>query len=305
MERLSGQRLAGREIGALVLLTVTWGINWPIMKVGVAAIAPMTFRSLTMIVALPMLWWMIRSAGEPLRIAREHWREMALIALFNLVIWYVCVMYGVSLLSSGRAAILGYTMPIWAAVLGMLLYGERPGGRLVIGVIAAAGGVALLMASELSAISGSPGGTSLMLLAAIAWAYGTHLTRRRRLPASIKVITFWSVVLALVVCGTLALVTERHRWQPAAIEGPALFAVFYNSVVVFGVAQLLWFRLASMLPPVASGLSVLMIPVIGLASGALALGEPLHWQDGAALACVVFAIAMVLLPTRGARSGAD
>jgi len=300
---MSAERLAGRELGGLVLLTILWGINWPIMKTGVSVIAPMTFRSITMLLALPMLWWMIRSAGEPLRIAREHWAEMTLIALFNLVIWYVCVMYGVSLLSSGRAAILGYTMPIWAAVLGLILYREQPGLRLAIGVLAAAGGVALLMASEVSAISGSPGGTALMICAASAWAYGTHLTRRRRLSASIKVITFWSVVLALIVCGTIALATERDRWQPEAIGIPALFALLYNSFVVFGVAQLLWFRLASTLSPVASGLSVLMIPVIGLFSGSWVLNEPLHWQDGAALACVVFAIAMVLLPSR-ARGGA-
>jgi len=293
---MSTGRLSGRELGGLVLLTVLWGINWPIMKTGVSQIAPMTFRSLTMVLALPMLWWMIRAAGEPIRVAREHWGELLLIGLFNLVIWYVCVMYGVALLSSGRAAILGYTMPIWAAVLGMLLFGERPGARLLLGVVAAAGGVALLMASEFSALSGSPEGTALMLCAAIAWAYGTHLTRRRKLPASIKVITFWSVALALAVCATIALATELPRWQPDTIGWPAVFAVLYNSFVVFGVAQLLWFKLASTLSPVASGLSVLMIPVIGLASGSVALGEPLHWQDGAALACVVFAIAMVVLP---------
>ena len=302
-ERLSRERLAGRELGGLVLLTVLWGLNWPIMKVGVSAIAPMTFRSLTMVIALPLLWWMIRRAGESICIPREHWREVLLIGLFNLVIWYVCVMYGVALLSSGRAAILGYTMPIWAAVLGMLIYGERPGRRLALGVIAAACGVALLMASEFSAISGSPAGTALMLLAAVSWAFGTHLTRRRRLSASIKVITFWSVVLALIVCAAIALASEAGRWRPDAIGVPALFSVVYNGVIVFGVAQLLWFRLASTLSPVASGLSVLMIPVIGLASGALGLGETLHWQDGVALGCVVFAIAMVVLPARGGRAG--
>ena len=295
---MSGERLAGRELWGLALLTILWGFNWPVMKTGVSAIAPMTFRSLSMLLAVPMLWWMVRATGESIRIPRAHWREIALIALFNMAIWYVCVMYGVSLLSSGRAAILGYTMPIWAAVLGIVLYGERLGARLASGVLAAAGGVALLMASELSTIGGSPAGTALMLCAAIAWAYGTHLTRRRTMPGSVTLITLWSVLLSLIVCGTLALATEIPRWQPEAIGWPAIFAVLYNGFVIFGVAQLLWFRLASKLSPAASGLSVLMIPVIGLFSGSIALGESLHWQDGAALACVVFAIAMVLLPTR-------
>ena len=118
---MSGERLAGRELWGLALLTILWGFNWPVMKTGVSAIAPMTFRSLSMLLAVPMLWWMVRATGESIRIPRAHWREIALIALFNMAIWYVCVMYGVSLLSSGRAAILGYTMPIWAAVLGIVL----------------------------------------------------------------------------------------------------------------------------------------------------------------------------------------
>ena len=136
---MSGERLAGRELWGLALLTILWGFNWPVMKTGVSAIAPMTFRSLSMLLAVPMLWWMVRATGESIRIPRAHWREIALIALFNMAIWYVCVMYGVSLLSSGRAAILGYTMPIWAAVLGIVLYGERLGARLASGVLAAAG----------------------------------------------------------------------------------------------------------------------------------------------------------------------
>lgn len=294
----STTRLAGRELALLALLTGIWGINWPIMKAGLGSIAPMTFRALTLVIAVPMLWLIIRLRGESLRIERSHWRELFGIGIFNLVIWTICVIYGLKLLSSGRAAILGYTMPIWAALLGMILYGERTGARLALGVAAAGCGVALLMVSEFSALTGSPAGVLLLLAAAVSWGIGTHLTRRRTMSASVTVITFWSAALALVICSSLALLTERAQWQPAGITRAAAFSVFYNSVIVFGIAQLLWFRLATLLPPVASGLSVLMIPVIGLASGAAWLDEPLYWQDGAALACVVVAIATVLLPVR-------
>jgi drug/metabolite transporter (DMT)-like permease len=294
----AGGRLAGRELWLLALLTLIWGINWPIMKAGVNEIAPMTFRSLTLLIAVPLLWLIIRAQRESLRVDRRYWRELLGIALCNLVIWTICVIYGLRLLSSGRAAILGYTMPIWAALIGIALYGERPGPRLRWGVLAAALGVILLMVSEFSALSGSPFGALLLLVAAASWALGTHLTRRRKLASSATVITFWSAVLALVACMALALLTERDQWNPSAISSIAGFSVFYNSVIVFGVAQVLWFRLAMLLPPVASGLSVLMIPVIGLSSGALALGEPLYWQDAAALLCVVIAIATVLLPAR-------
>jgi len=65
------------------------------------------------------------------------------------------------------------------------------------------------------------------------------------------------------------------------------------------VSQLLWFRLATLLPPVASSLSVMLIPVVGLFSGMWLLGEVPSWQDYVALLFVLVAIATVLLPAGG------
>ena len=59
--------------------------------------------------------------------------------------------------------------------------------------------------------------------------------------------------------------------------------------------------MARHLTPVASTLSVMMIPVLGVFGGAWWLGEVLHWQDWAAVLLMVLAIASVLLPTRSVR----
>ena len=97
---------------------------------------------------------------------------------------------------------------------------------------------------------------------------------------------------------------ERDLWVrgPNAVEWAA---ILYNVFLVFGVSQLLWFRLATILPPVASSLSVMLIPVVGLFSGMAFLGEQPTWHDYAALGCVLVAIATVLLPrAQQHRSGA-
>ena len=64
---------------------------------------------------------------------------------------------------------------------------------------------------------------------------------------------------------------------------------------MFAFAQAAWFYLARTLPPVASSVSVMLIPVLGVFSGALLLGEQLHWQDFAAVASMVAAIGLVLM----------
>jgi drug/metabolite transporter (DMT)-like permease len=67
---------------------------------------------------------------------------------------------------------------------------------------------------------------------------------------------------------------------------------------VFAFAQVAWLMLARDLPPVASTLSVMFIPVLGVFSGAWWLGEVLHGQDWAAVALVLAAIASVLWSPR-------
>ena len=73
-------------------------------------------------------------------------------------------------------------------------------------------------------------------------------------------------------------------------------------MLVFGFAHAAWFYLARSLPPIASTLSVMMIPVLGVFSGAAALGEVLHWQDWTAMALMVVAIGSVLWPKRAGQA---
>ena len=103
--------------------------------------------------------------------------------------------------------------------------------------------------------------------------------------------------MAAVVLSVLALLFERTQWHWP--NPTAWAAILFNAVLIFGYAHAAWFYLARSLPPVASTLSVMFIPVIGVFSGAWWLGEQLHWQDWAAVVLMVVAIASVLWPARG------
>lgn len=289
--------LSRKDLALLGLLTLLWGVNWPVMKAGVQDFPPLTFRTASMAGAVLLLAAVARAQGHSLRVAREHWRELAMLAMTNMVVWYVLSIYGVKLLSSGRAAILGYTMPVWVALIGWVAYRDRQDGRTLLGVLAACAAIALLLGGELATIAGRPLGTVLMLGAAFSWALGTQWMRRRRLPGAVVVLSFWMMAVALVLCMAISWLLERDQWTrlPDAVEWGA---ILYNTVLVFGLAQLLWFRLASILTPVASSLSVMLIPVVGVFSGMVLLGEAPTWHDFAALGCVLVAIGTVLLPAR-------
>ena len=282
----------------LLLLTVVWGANWPIMKLGVTEVHPYTFRTVTMIGGLAIFALVAWLQGHHLAIARRHWRETAVLSTTNMVVWYALSALGIQLLSSGRAAILGYTLPVWVALIGTVVYRERHGVRLLFALGSAAVGVGLLLASEFGAMTGRPLGTVCLLAAAAAWALGTHQLRRRVQKTPIVVLSFWMMAVTLAVCAVLAFVFERQHWNRWPSRA-AWWAIGYNAVLAYGIAQLIWFRIAAALPPVVSALSVMMIPVIGVLAGQWMLGEQPGWTDYVALAAILVAIGATLLPRGG------
>jgi drug/metabolite transporter (DMT)-like permease len=293
-------RLTPRQILMLALITFAWGLNWPVMKVGVTGFPPLTFRAISILLGIPVLALGLVLLKVPFAIPRKHWRELALLTLTNMLVWHVCIILAVRQLSSGRAAILGYTMPIFSALIGALLFRAKLAPRAWLGVGAAAGGVVLLLWHEFTGLAGHPAGVVLALFAASVWALGTQLLRHTKIDVPTLAISFWMVTAAGVMMTALAVAFERAQWQmPPA---PVGWAILYNAIVIFGYAHAAWFSLARSLPPIASTLSVMFIPVLGVFTGALWLGEVLHWQDWVAVMLIVVAIASVLWPARPAAS---
>jgi len=294
------QKLSRQQLVLLVLLTVVWGVNWPVMKLGVTGYPPLTFRTISLWLGLPVLAAVLVVMKVPFTIARRDWSQLTLLAATNMFVWHACIILAVSTLSSGRAAILGYTMPIFSALIGALFFSAALSHRGWLGVSAAALGVALLLWHEFTQLAGRPVGVGLALFAAAVWALGTQLLRRSTIDRPTLTLSFWMTALTAVVMTVLSVVFERSRWTwpNDATTG----AIVFNAVLVFGFAHVAWFYLARSLPPVASTLSVMFIPVVGVFTGALWLKEVLHWQDWAAVALMVVAIASVLWPARPAQA---
>jgi drug/metabolite transporter (DMT)-like permease len=293
-------RLTPQQLVMLALITLCWGLNWPMMKVGVTNFPPLTFRAISILLGIPVLALGLVVLKVPFTIPQRHWKELALLTLTNMLVWHVCIILAVRQLSSGRAAILGYTMPIFSALFGALLFGAKLAPRAWLGVGAAALGVVLLLWHEFTGLAGHPAGVLLVLFAASVWALGTQLLRHTRVDVPTLTISFWMVTITGIAMTLLAATFERSQWQLPPT--PTVWAILYNAVLIFGYAHAAWFTLARSLPPLASTLSVMFIPVLGVFSGALWLGEVLHWQDWTAVVLMVVAIASVLWPARATRT---
>jgi len=227
----------------------------------------------------------------------SEWRAILILALPNMLGWHGLSIYGLQQLSSGRAAILGFTMPVWTVLLGVLFYREQLSNRLIVAVVAVLAAIGLLLANELGNLAGRPVGILWMQGAAICWALGTIWTRRLPTTLPTEALIVWMMAFGALTMGLLAGMLEAPQRYDFSV--PVWLSLIYGVLINYGAAQVLWFSLARALPPSTSAMSVMAIPLIGIMSATVIVGEWPHWQDFAAVGCVMLAIAAVLLPRRG------
>ncbi|MGH6609146.1 MAG: DMT family transporter [Burkholderiaceae bacterium] len=286
-------RLSTRDFTLLILLTLFWGFNWPVMKFGVAELPPLYFRTICLGGGLFVIWAWARVMNVSMKVPPGAWPLIIKLAIPNMIVWHLLAIVAIKMLPSGRAAILGYTMPMWAVLIGLIAFNERPLPRQWFGILAASVGTLLLLSSEFTALAGSPLGTVLMLIAAAAWGYGTHLMRRHLTDMPIIALTFWMMSITVAVMFAVSIALELPAWRaPTTIEW---ISIVYNIVLAVAFCHVVWAMLARKLPPAASGLSVMMIPVLGVFSGMWLLNEQPFWQDYVALVLIVVALSTVFL----------
>ena len=289
-------QMTRKDFVLLAFLILFWGLNWPVMKLSVREFPPLSFRTLSMIGGLAVIALAARMQGAAMRIPDGKLLTVVKLAIPNMLLWHSFIIVGVKLLSSGRAAILGYTMPVWAVLSGLAFFGERISSRALLGILLAMAGAGLLLSSEFAHIAGQPLGTLFALIAAAAWGFGTVIMKRTKLDMPTISLTFWMLSLTTAVMALLSFALERAQWRmPNAIEWSG---IVYNAVIIFGYAHVVWFRLARLLPPVVSSLSVMFIPVLGTFSGAWMLGETPQWQDYVAMLLILGSMSTVMFAPR-------
>lgn len=278
----------------LGLLSLGWGINWPVMKIVITDIPRWIFRGDSILLASLGLFAIAAAAGRPLRIPRGRLGQLLAMAACNIAGWNMLAIYGVSLLPSGRAAILGYTMPLWSALLSVWFLDEPLTRRRLAGLALGMTGMALLIGAEVSALRAAPLGVGFMLAAAISWAGGLVIYKRDPIPMPIASLTAWQMLLGGIPVAIAGHLLEPFTWGQVGLW-PWL-GFWYNVFVALLFCYWAWNTLVDMVPAAVSALGSLIVPVVGVFSGMLILGETPRWQDYAALILVLGAIATVILP---------
>lgn len=289
--RLRGTR--ARPYLLLICLALTWGIHWPVAKIGLRDLPPFTYGALRVAIALAVIAAVL-VARRGLRLPDRHDVPIVLsVGIGQMAAGIAAMNFALPLISAGRSSILVYTMPLWVALIQLPLLRAGGAGRQVGGLILGLAGIALLLNPQSVdwQSSGQMLGSAALLVSAILWAATTIHLRHHVWRGTPLDLMPWQLLIAVVPLTIAALVLEPARqihWEPTAIV-----AILYSGLLATALAFWLSQSISRSLSPLATTMGFLAVPVVGLASSWVLLGEPLTLLDLAGAATTFLGIVVV------------
>src|SRR5215218_8797225 len=172
-------RIAPAGLMFLAITSVGWGFNWPVTKYLLGELPPLAMRGTTGVIGASLLAALAILSGQSLRVPREWWPRLALAAFFNVACWMALMGLALLWLPASEAALIAYTMPIWASLLAWPILGERPNLVRVISLAMAFAGLAAIMGGNGFATSLEKWPGIVMALAgALGFAIGTVMAKK-------------------------------------------------------------------------------------------------------------------------------
>jgi drug/metabolite transporter (DMT)-like permease len=284
--------IRGQDLVELVLLAALWGASFLFMRLGAADFGPAALLLLRLAgaaaVLLPVL--VLRGQWPALR---QHWRPIVTVGVITSLLPFAAFITAALVLSAGLSSILNATAPLWAALIGWVVFADKPDRSRSVGLALGFAGVLLLAWDQASFKAGHHGvspavGIALCLAATLLYGVGAHFARMKL--AGIPPLAVatgsqaGSAVLALV---------PAVLWWPAQTPGPVAWAsAAALAVACTALAYVLYFRLIAHVGAGNAITVTFLIPAFGIGWGVLFLDEALDAQVVAGCAIIVLGTAL-------------
>ncbi|MBO5651672.1 MAG: DMT family transporter [Selenomonas sp.] len=270
---------------ALSLLCLLWGFNWVVMKVANEFFSPSFFAMLRFSTGAAILLMVTVIKQIPLP-QKRYWPWIIFTGATQIAFCNAAMQTSLQTLGAGLAAMLNYTMPIWVAILARVFLQEKLSGRKVAGIVLSISGLGLLLNVE---SSGDWYAIMLALSAAMVWAVGNVAMKGKLMGCDLTSLTAWQMTVGAVVLAVYnVFVGEWYaEWNALSIA-----CVAYNGALASAVAFMLWCYLIKHMEASKAAISSLAVPVVGIVSGIVFLGESLTLAMGMGMLLVFAGIVL-------------
>ncbi len=262
-----------------LLLASIWGSTWLFIKVGLADLPPLTFAGIRFVVAsAPLVLWIV-VRRVPLPRAWRDWRLMIVTGLLTFALNYSLVFWGESHITSGLAAILYTTFPIFGMLLAHGMLADEPlTARKLGGALLGLAGVVVIFAHELSVRGAlALAGSAAVVVAALGTAYADVLIKREGVHIDPVVMTAVQMVVGLVPMLMVGITLEGNPLG-FAWTGRAVFALCYLALVGSSLTFTLLYWLIRRMQVTRMMLMPLWSTLMAVLLGAAVLGEPVTFR---------------------------
>lgn len=285
--------------GLLATVVLLLGLNWPVMATGIRSITPMwmgVFRLLGAAVVVITIGALSGRLSVP---PRRDFPMIVSLAVFRLGLVFVLVFTALQLVPPGRSSVVVWTTSLWTVPIAAIFLAERMSRRRWMGLALGLTGVIILF-EPWGLTWSQPGvawGHALLVLAAITnAATAVHIRGHRWTTTPLEAIP-WQLVGALIPLTLLALIVEGPPvidWTPQL-----MWIVAYQGMLATGVAFWAQVVILRNLSAVSTNLTLMAVPVVGVVSSAILLGEQITVTLAIGLVLVVVGVAVNLLSGSG------
>ncbi len=281
---------------ALAFMALVWGYNWVIMKQVLAFVGPFDFSALRNLLGAGVLLAVLLLLRRPMRI--RAWRRVVLLGVLQTGVFSALVQLALLHGGAGKTSILVYTMPFWVIPMAWGAFGERIRGLQWLALVLALAG--LLLVLEPWRAQGDFLSEALAVAAGLCWALATVVAKwiRRDCPTDALPLTAWQMLLGALALGIVAWLVPEKPIEPTLYFYGALF---YNAAIATAAAWFLWLFALQHLSAAVAGMAILGVPVVGVLSSWLELGERPGGVELAGMLLIGVALLVVSLRALNAR----
>ena len=272
---MSKLRQSFTAYSGLLILSVIWGLAFVAIKQVVTELSPVNLALLRWLVASVPFLILLPLIGRPkAKFERRDIPRLLIVALANVAGYHISLYYAETTLSTGLSALLTSFGPIFIAILSYFLLGEKAGKRVLIGLLLAIAGTAVLSTGSISFSDlSSYAGIIENLITALCYALFTVLAK----PLVHKYGSASTTIMAGLV-GTammLPLLSQSFFSQVSALSAQGWAGVLYLSLLSTVFGYLMFYALVSRGAVTRLSIQLYLIPLVSVIGGALLLNEPI------------------------------
>lgn len=262
----------------LALVALLWGLNPPVMKIGLLHIPPMPYNAVRLFAALAVAWLILRRLCIWIPLRQED-KKSVLISSLGFFFFQLFFTFGLQLTTAGNSSLILGCLPVSVALIGHFHRLEAINPDIIKGIAISLFGVVLMVAGtgkEVSLAGNHIQGALLLLAAQMCYGYYTVFSRPLSATYSVYQITTY---ILLISSGFFALVSLPSMlavdWQ--AIPWPGWASLLYSGIFPLCLANCLWIWGTAKAGSATASLYNNVAPVFAVGAGYLFLGETFGW----------------------------